>query len=108
MFRVLLISLLLLCGGCSTLKSHKEGVYFEAGVAYQIDGNSDWYVRTTRTWQCSDNFQAHFELGYELPNKRTKVGYHHQSWFSCGRPFNPERPELYQDDIRVTHKWGGR
>lgn len=97
--RALLLACLLALSACSSTP------YFEVGVGYQIDDNSDWYLRTEREWQCSDNFQAHFEAGVEW-DSGTRIGYHHQSWWSCGGPFN-DKPELYVDDIRVTHKFGG-
>jgi hypothetical protein len=96
MKRLLAVALLCLAG-CGTTP------YGEIGVGYQIDSRSDWYLRTEREYQCS-NPQAHFEAGLE--KGRVRVGYHHQSWFRCGGPFN-DRAELYVDDIRVTYKIGG-
>lgn len=93
------VLLTLLVAGCGSTP------YFEVGVGYQIDKNSDWYVRTERPWQCSDNYQGHFELGLDWGD--TRLGYHHQSWFTCGDPFN-SRPELYVDDVRLTHTFGGK
>lgn len=97
-----IVVMLIAISGCASV----PGAYAEVGVGYQIDDNSDWYVRTEREWQCSDNMQAHFEVGYEW-DQGTKLGYHHQSWWTCGGPFN-DRSELYVDDIRLTHKFGGR
>lgn len=96
-----LVTLLLLLAGCA---SNPEP-YLQVGVGYQIDANSDWYLRTDREWQCSDNFQAHFEVGLDWG--KTTLGYHHQSWWTCGGPFN-DRKELYVDDIRLTHQFGGK
>jgi len=28
-------------------------------------------------------------------------------WLLCGGPFN-DLPEIYQDDIRITKRWGGK
>ncbi len=96
-----------LASGCAAIKEHTGGdVYFDVGVGYQLDERSDWYVRTEREWQCSENWQAHFELGVEW--EKTSLGYHHQSWWVCGGPFWDDRKELYQDDIRLTHRFGGR
>lgn len=99
----------LLLAGCGVFDAAEEKTgaewYGEVGVAYQIDSNSDELVRTTQSYQCSDNFQAHFEAGLDWGN--TRVGYHHQSWWSCGRPFN-SKAELYQDDIRIVRTFGGK
>lgn len=95
-----LIPLVFLLTGCSTAKP-----YAEIGLAYQIDKNSDWWVRTTRPDQCSKQPQFHGEVGIEFP-KDWKIGYHHQSWVLCGGPLNND-PEIYMDDIRITKKFGG-
>ena len=79
--------------------------YLELGLGYQIDGNSDWYLRTERDWTCNTGETAHIELGVEFDHDLT-LGYHHQSHLSCGT-WN-SRPELYQDEIILTKKWGGR
>lgn len=93
--------------GCSGLREAIPGdEYVDVSVAYQIDEWSDWYLRTGREWQCSDNFKAIFEAGTQL-NDKWSVAYTHQSWWSCGKPFN-NHPELYTDDIRVTRRFSWR
>lgn len=87
--------------GCGTTSP-----YLEVGVGYALDDNSDWYLRTEREWTCHSPATAHFEVGLELEHD-LRVGYHHQSHWSCGGPFN-DRPELYQDEIIITKKWGGK
>lgn len=102
--------LLLFLSGCSYLEETTGGtLYGEIAIAYQMDEHSDWYVRTEREWQCSDNWQAHFEGGIKWKNvwrgqDEVRAGYHHQSWWSCGSPWN-NNAELYQDDIRITYGW---
>jgi hypothetical protein len=83
--------------------------YYEVGVGYQIDNNSDYIVRRAREWQCNNGLQAQFELGTEWydvlrDGDRVSVGYHHESWINCGGPFNNENPELYKDDVRVVYR----
>ena len=100
--RYLVILLALLLGGCASA----PGLYLDVVAAYQIDDNSDWYVQRDRDWQCDRPLKAEVELGYEITDDWS-VGYHHQSWWRCGGPFN-DRNELYQDDIRTTYRFGGR
>ena len=79
--------------------------YGELSIAHQIDKNSDYYRQTERAYECS-NPAAHIEAGVE--KGPWKIGYHHQSWVTCGGPFNKGRPETYADDIRITYKIGGQ
>ena len=79
--------------------------YAELSLGYQIDGMTDHWLQTERSWQCSKNVQFNGEIGLEFENDWT-VGYHHQSWLLCGT-IN-ERPEVHTDDIRITKKWGGK
>jgi len=95
-----LIVVLVLLTGCSTAKP-----YGEFSLGYQIDKNTDWALRTDQDWQCSDNLQFNGAVGLEFPNEWT-ISYNHQSWVLCGSPLN-DKSELYQDDIRVTKKFGG-
>ena len=92
-----LILLTVFISGCAT-------PYAEVGVAYPLDKYTDYWVQTDRTWQCSNGPQAHFEVGVEKND--WQLGIHHQSWWGCGGPFN-NRPEVYENDIRITKKWGG-
>lgn len=92
--------LLVFLSGCSTMVP-----YAAFSLGYQIDAHTDYWLRTERTWQCDRNVQFNGELGVELPHNIT-IGYHHQSWLFCGGPFN-SKPEVYQDDIRITKKFGG-
>ena len=101
---LILLVVSLLGTGCAYIGD--PAPYGEVGVGYQIDSMSDWHVRTDREWQCEDNFQAHFEVGLDWGD--TRLGYHHQSWWSCGGPIGNGKPELYQDDIRITHTFGGK
>lgn len=93
-----LLPFVLLLGGCAT-------PYLEVGIGLSIDDNSDWYLHTDRDWTCDSPYTAHFEGGFEWDNN-VKLGYHHQSHWSCGGPFN-DKPELYQDEIILTKKFGG-
>jgi len=99
--RISLLSALFLLSACAHIP---EPVYLDVGVGYQIDNNSDWYVRTERDWQCSDNFQGQFALGWDFG--ATEIEYYHQSWYPCGGPFN-NKAELYQDSINLRHRIGG-
>lgn len=90
---------LLLLAGCAS-------PYATIGVAYQIDDQTDYWLQTDRDWQCGKQPQAHIEVGLEFDHQLT-VGLHHQSWLMCGGPFN-HRPEVYQNDIRIMKKWGGK
>jgi len=93
--------------GCATVEDKTGGApYFDVGVNYQIDANSDWFVRTSRDWQCSKNWQAEFEVGLDWGD--TSLGYNHQSWYFCGGPFAHGSPELYQDAVKLTHRFGGK
>ena len=98
-----LVSILLITlTGCSSTSP-----YLEIGIGYTIDNNSDWYLRTDREWTCKYNDTFHAEAGMEFDNGWT-LGYHHQSHVSCGGPWKARLPELYQDEIIITKKWGGR
>lgn len=99
--RSLVISLILVVSGCAHVDP-----YAEIGIGYQIDHMSDWYLRTDRDWTCSNGDTFHAELGLEFDHD-WRVGYHHQSHISCGGPFN-SHPEVYQDEIILTKKFGGR
>ena len=98
--KILICICMMLLSACATSEP-----YFEVGIAHQLDQNSDWYVRTEREWQCSRNWMAEFELGLDWGKAR--LGYHHQSWWLCGGPFN-DMHELYQDDVRLTYTFGGK
>lgn len=99
MWKLVLILFLL---GCASAPEP----YLEVGIGYQIDAQTDYWLQTDRSWQCSRQPQAHFELGAEFDHD-LKIGYHHQSWWRCGGIGN-DRPEVYTDDIRITKKWGGK
>jgi hypothetical protein len=106
-FNAFLIGIILICAiallaGCGTAKP-----YATASLGYQIDGMSDWYVQTSRDWQCSSNVQFNGELGVELPGNWS-IASHHRSWVFCGKPFGDGKPELYQDDIRTRKNWGAQ
>lgn len=107
---VCVVVLLVMAGltmGCAAIEDRTGAApYFDAGVGYQIDTNSDWYVRTEREWQCSDNFQGRFAVGLDWG--KTELEYFHQSWYTCGGPFGEGKPELYQDSINLTHRFGGK
>jgi hypothetical protein len=77
--------------------------FAEVGVGFQIDNRTDWWVQTQRGYQ-GKNPQARLAVG--MANGKYSCGYYHQSWFFQGRPFNKD-PEIYQDDIRCTIRWGG-
>jgi hypothetical protein len=93
------LALLVILSGCAAKP------YATIALGYQLDDHSDYWVRTVRDYQCDTNVQFNGEIGLEFDNNLT-VGYHHQSWVFCGGPLN-NKPELYQDDIRITKKFGG-
>ena len=80
--------------------------YAEISLGYQLDGSTDYWLQTDRSWTCSKNVQFNGEVGLEFEHD-LRVGLHHQSWVLCGGPFNT-RPEVDSNDIRVTKKWGGK
>lgn len=80
--------------------------YAKLAVGYQIDSQSDWYVRTDRDWQCSRNLPFQGELGFEWSTGWSAF-YEHQSWVFCGGPFASGHPELYRDALWVGKKFGG-
>jgi len=91
---------------CAILLSGCSGIpYAEVGLGYQIDNNSDWWVRQERGY-VGRNPWIHAELGLEFKHK-ISCGYHHQSKLIDGGPFN-HNPEIYIDDIRCTKRWGGK
>ena len=92
---------LLLLSGCAATP------YGEIGIGFQINSNTDYWLKTTQDWQCSKQPQFHAEVGLEFDHN-WQVGYHHQSWLMCGRPFGNSNPEVYTDDIRITKKFGGK
>lgn len=96
---LLVIGLMALLSSCGTAQP-----YLEVGVGYQLDGVTDWYLQRDREWTCNGTL-AHAEVGLEFP-KEWRIGYHHQSHWLCGGPFN-NKPELHQDEIILTKKWGG-
>jgi len=98
---LLILAMVVFLPACSSVKP-----YAEIGLGYQIDRNTDYWLETDRSWQCSKQPQFHGELGIELKHD-WKIGYHHQSWLMCGKPFGGGQPEVYADDIRITKKWGG-
>jgi hypothetical protein len=79
--------------------------YFEVGIGWNIDEMTDYWLKTEQSWTCDNNDTFHAELGLEWDNN-VQLGYHHQSHVSCGGPFN-DKPEVYQDEIILTKKWGG-
>jgi len=95
-----LLGIVVLLSGCAS------SPYAEIGIGYQLNGHTDYWLQTDRDWQCSKQPQFHGEVGLEFDGGWT-VGYHHQSWWRCGGPFN-NRPEVFTDDIRITKKWGGK
>lgn len=100
MKRAITTALLIALTGCASVEP-----YATVGLGYQIEGQTDYWLKTDRSWQCDHNPKAIIEAGVELPNN-WKIAYNHQSWVRCGRPFN-RRPEVYQDDIRILKTWGG-
>ena len=88
--------------GCATTPAP----YLEIGVGYQIDSLTHEYRRTSAPWECSDNFKGVIELGLDYGN--TRIGYHHQSWITCGLPAGNHKNETWSDDIRLTHRFGGK
>jgi hypothetical protein len=108
-----LIAIAYLATGCATVEP-----FAEVGVGYQVDRQSNYYVQTERPWQCDSKYQAHLAIGAEVGDipkssiwsflNNVKVGYYHQSWWACGWPVDNSKSELYQDDIRITKKWGGK
>ena len=101
MSNILLLVAVIFLAGCATAEP-----YAEIGIGYQINTRTDWYLDTHREWQCSTQPKIHLEVGLETENN-WKIGYHHQSWLACGGPFN-SHPELYQEEIRITKKFGGQ
>lgn len=99
--RLIVLTVAALLTGCASATAKP---YFELGATYRIDDHSDWYVGSDRDWTCdSPGFDA--EFGYDF-GKWGSLGYRHQSYWLCGGPFN-SKPELYQDDIRWSMRWGG-
>ncbi len=98
--RSLVLAVLLVLGGCGSTP------YGELSLGYQLDSQTDYWLQTDRTWQCAKNIQFNGEIGLEFDHG-WQVGLHHQSWLMCGDPFN-DRPEVWQDDIKVTKKFGGK
>jgi len=88
-------------GGCAS----QPAPYFEVGIGWNIDEMTDYWLKTEQSWTCDNNDTFHAELGLEWDNN-VQLGYHHQSHVSCGGPFN-DKPEVYQDEIILTKKWGG-
>jgi len=104
MILVILLSMTALTGCAAVERTIGGAPYAEVGVGYQLDAQSHWRLQTERHYQCDSKYQAHFEVGLDWGN--AKVGYHHQSWWACGAPFNNDA-ELFVDDIRVTYTFGG-
>jgi len=96
MKQLISICAMLLVSGCVV------SPYAEIGVAYQLDSYTDYWLQTERPHQCSNGPQGHFEVG--VPKNNWSLGLHHQSWWLCGGPLNT-RPEVYQNDIRLTKRW---
>jgi len=99
---ILILCMVLFLPACSTTPKP----YLEVGIGYNIDGMTDHWLQTGRTWTCNNNDTFHAELGVEFDHNLT-LGYHHQSHLSCGGPFN-NHPEVYQDELILTKKWGGK
>lgn len=100
---------LLLLSGCASIEHHTGAApYFDVGAGYMVNTNSDWFVRTDREWQCSRQPMAQFAVGLDWG--KTELEYEHQSWWFCGgpKPFADGSPELYQDSINLTHRFGGK
>ena len=79
--------------------------YATVTLAHQVDSRTDWWVQTERKDQCF-NPQAQLEAGLEW-DSGVQLGYWHQSWLGCGKPFN-NHPEIYQDAIVLRKKFGGK
>lgn len=97
--RYLIILFAVFLTGCTHLSPH-----LEVGLAYQVDGMTDWIQRTDRSWTCNDNTMFIGEAGVEHEPSGVVVSYVHESYVLCGKPFN-SHPELYQDYIKVSKEF---
>lgn len=99
--KIVIVLLALLLTGCASA----PGVYLDVGAGYQIDSETDYWLQTTQSWQCSKNIAAHIEVGYEWDNG-TSLGLNHQSWWLCGSGLNND-PEVYSNQILLNKRFGG-
>lgn len=92
LFIILLVGLML--SGCKDVNIREDvGMFVSVGLGYQDESNSDELLQRIQQEQCDEWQQAHAGLGIVLPYD-FRFGYHHQSWYGCGNPFNDD-PEIY-------------
>jgi uncharacterized protein YceK len=100
--KALILVAVLLLSGCAGISPYVEGA-----LAYPIDSETDYWLQTDRSWQCSSGPQAHIEVGVtkgdEEQGGALSLGVHHQSWLLCGGPLN-DKPEVDQNDIRLKYR----
>lgn len=94
-----LLLLLPVLAGCEHVQP-----YMKLSAGKQIASGTDYWVHPDRPWQC-DGTKFNGEIGIEHKSG-LMLGWHHESFWDCGGPFN-ERPEITQEDIRLTYKIGG-
>jgi hypothetical protein len=107
--RLVVLALGLLLTGCASM----PGLYAEVGAGFKIEPNTSYVMREGcdtvtldgMTRSCGgDNPTAHFAVGFEFRNGRTRCEYGHFSHYLDG---GSDR-ELHMDEGRCFHRWGGR
>ena len=106
--RALILIALALVAGCESM----PGYYVRAGIGWQDDAQTDYWLQTQRPWQCRYNVPFDGELGYEFDHTprwldRAGVAYWHHSWLLCGSGLNDEA-EVYANGLKVWGQLGGR
>lgn len=99
--KIQFLIIVFLLPGCAGWKP-----YVDVAAGIPIEGQTDHWLQTDRSWQCSTGPQAHLELGVESP-KYAYIALNHQSWWLCGGPFN-EKPEVSSAQILFGGRWGGQ
>ena len=94
----LLLIILLLLAGCSTIKPTAS---IELGYAFPF--STDYWQHSDRSWQCEQP-QIRLAAGIETQNKWS-IGIYHESMVLCGTVNH--KPEIYENGAYIKKQWGG-
>lgn len=92
--KLLLISLILLVSGCSTMKNN---TYAKVGIGYKFEETAMY----NKGVLIDDPYSARFEIGTSVNN--FSFGLSHDSQWLSGAPFN-DKEEYYKSEVFIDYK----